>query len=262
MKTSSEIYNSVQKRFKHRTGDDFGIVLGLYTAAMSNEFEGIYDTIEHNKTPHIWTKLEGQDLDDTGTWVNVPRDVNESDNSYRYRLMQWTQLHEGATEKAINTALLNPKYAANIQYVPMTNGAGTGTCYVIPKEYTKENISLALNEAHEKIKLFGSATAYTEYIVPEIKAVSFEIYLETENGDQEAIKQEITAKIKNYVNSIAPGNYLSLGDINRIGVSINNVKYYNVLSCTVDGQTLGQTRVLQQIDSKFIFDNIIWIGDL
>lgn len=262
MRTATEVYNDIHDRFVEKAGDEPGIVLDLFTTAVADEAGQIYQTIENNKTPHVWSKLEGKDLDDTGVWVNVPRELNESDESYRYRLMQWKQLKEGATEKAINTALLNPTYAANMQYVAMTNGAGTGTCYVIPKNYTEENITLALNEAYEKIKRFGSATSYVDYIVPEMRAVSFEIYLEVNNGDEAAIKNEITSSIRSYVNGIAPGEYLSIGHINKLGVNVSNVDYYSVLSVNIDGEQIGSTKVLQQIDSKFIFDNITWIGDL
>ena len=261
MRTAEDIYNDIQSRFKKKAGDDPGVVLGLFTSAISEEGENIYRTIENNKTPHVWSKLEGQELDDTGIWVNVPRKIGESDDSYRYRLMQWKHLKEGATETAINTALLRPTYAADIQFVPLTNGTGTGTCYVIPKSYTEENIRLSLSEAQEKIQQVGAAGTYVDYIIPEIRPVSMEIYLETDSGDETAIKEQLTAQIKTYVNSIAPGAYLSVGDINKIGVNIANVDFYSVLSLDVDGQQISGTKIMQQIDSKFIFDNISWMGD-
>jgi hypothetical protein len=261
MRSAEEVYSDIQKRFSDKAGDEPGVVLGLFTAAVAKEAENIYRTIENNKTPHIWSKLEGQDLDDTGVWVNVPRDVGESDESYRYRLMQWKHLKEGATETAINTALLNPTYAADLQYVPLTNGTGTGTCYVIPKSYTEENITLSLQEAQERIKRTGAAGAYVDYIVPEIRAVSLEIYMETADGDETAIKNQLTARIKQYINSIAPGSYLSVGEINRMGVETTNVDFYSVLSLSIDGNQIAGTKVLQQIDSKFIFDSITWMGD-
>ena len=75
------------------------------------------------------------------------------------------------------------------------------------------------------------------------------------------IKNELTAMIKEYVNSIAPGDYLSVGVVNRFGVNMPNVDFYNVLSLNIDGQQVSGTKVMQQIDSKFIFDNISWVGD-
>ena len=70
MRSAEEVYSDIQKRFSDKAGDEPGVVLGLFTAAVAQEAENIYRTIENNKTPHIWSKLEGQDLDDT-EFINV-----------------------------------------------------------------------------------------------------------------------------------------------------------------------------------------------
>ena len=259
MRTAEEVYSDIRERFVDSTGQEPGVVLDLFTSAVSDESGRIYREIENNKNPHVWSKLEGADLDDTGEWVDVPRDIDESDESYRYRLMQWRHLKEMATETAINTALLNPTFAADLQYIPLTHGSGTGTCYVIPKHYTEENITLSLEEAQERIERTSAAGAYVDYIVPDIKAVSMEIYLETSDGDEEAIKEQITAQIRTYVNSIAPGDYLSVGAINKFGIDMPTVEFYSVLSLNIDGEQISGTKVMQQIDSKFIFDSITWL---
>jgi hypothetical protein len=175
--------------------------------------------------------------------------------------MQWKHLKEAANATAVDTALLNPDFAADIKYVPLTHGAGTGTCYVIPKQYTEESIVKALKEAEERIKKSASCGAYVEYIVPEMRSVAFECYLKTLNGDETAIKKQITDAIRLYVNDIAPGAYLSLGEINKTCVNIAGVDYFAILGLIIDGEQTGKTRVLQQIESKFIFDNISWVGD-
>ena len=66
VRTSEEVYSDIQKRFMDKAGDEPGAILGLFTAAVADEAETIYRTIENNKTPHVWSKLEDQDLDDTG----------------------------------------------------------------------------------------------------------------------------------------------------------------------------------------------------
>ena len=259
MRTAEEVYNDIRQRFTDTTGHEPGVVLDLFTSAVSDEGGRIYKQIEDNKNPHVWSKLEGTDLDDTGVWVNVARDIDESDESYRYRLMQWRHLKEMATETAIDTALLNPTFAADLRYIPLTHGSGTGTCYVIPKHYTEDNIRLSLEEAQERIERTSAAGAYVDYVVPEIKGVSMEIYLETSDGDVAAIKEQITSQIRTYINSIAPGDYLSVGEINKFGVNMPTVEFYSVLSLSIDGEQIPGAKVMQQIDSKFIFDNIAWL---
>lgn len=261
MKTQSEIYQDLRDRFEELTGQQPGSVLDFYMLAQSENDGNIYSYLEANKTPHVWTSLEGDKLDATGTWVNIPRDTDESDSSYLYRLMNWECLKETSNTTAIQTALLNPTSAANIEFVPMTYGCGTGTCYVLPQEYITENIAASLAEAKERMASIASPVPYIEYIVPEIKSVSFEAYLSTTDGDEDTIKSTIEEAVKTYVNGIAPKEYLLLGDINKIGQNLSQVEYFNIVSFMINNVEVNSIKALQELDSKFIFDSITWTGD-
>lgn len=260
-KTYAEIYEDINKRFEEKTGETAGSVIDMFSMAVSQADEEIYQEIEKNKTPHVWTYLTGATLDATGLWVNCPRDVGENDSSYRYRLMQWMLKNEACNDTAIKVALLNPVHASNIEFVSLTNGCGTGTCYVLPRKYTEENIKASLEEARSRMSKIASPTTYIDYIIPEIKSVSFEIYLKTSGGDEKLIKENLTRNVKEYVNTIAPKEYLEVGKINRMGANMSQVEYFSVLSLIVNGEQLNKIKILQEIETKFIFDNIVWMGD-
>lgn len=261
MKTQNEIYQDLRDRFEELTGEQPGSVLDFYMLAQSENDGDIYAYLEANKTPHVWTSLEGDKLDATGTWVNIPRDTDETDSSYLYRLMNWECLKETSNETAIKTALLNPTSAANIEFVPMTYGCGTGTCYVLPKEYTTDNIEASLAEAKERMAGIASPIPYIEYIVPEIKSVSFEAYLKVSDGDEATIQSSIEEMVKTYVNGIAPKEYLSIGAINKMAQALSQVEYFNIISFMIDNVEVNSIKALQELDSKFIFDAITWTGD-
>ena len=263
MKQSDEILDDIRSRFSERTGKTFqyGSVLDLFSSAVSSSLEEVYQEIENNKNPHIWTKLEGDTLDATGIWVNCPREAGENDTSYRYRLMNWMLRNEAGNTTAIQDSLLNMEYASNAEFVPMTKGCGTGTVYVIPKAYNSVAISAALSEARERVAKYASPALYIEYVIPEIRAVSIEAYLKTDAGDETAIKNQIDSAIRRYVNTIAPKSYLSVGAMNKLGININDVDYFNVVGLIVDGVVISKVKLLQELDSKFLFDQITWIGD-
>lgn len=260
-KKAAEIQQEINSRFEKRIKDRIapGSVIDMYSATISENFEEVYDTIEKNKTPHIWSNLEGEQLDWTGAWVNLPRAVGESDTNYRYRLSHWTKSNEAANTTAIQNATLSPQYASNIDYQPFTHGSGTGTCYIIPKEYTAETINAALNEAVEAMKKVSSPSTYIEYIIPAIKSVRLEIYIESSSGDLSLIKQNLETKISSYINAIAPRDYLSIGEINKMGQNESFVDYFAVAGLLIDNEATTATRVLQGIDTKMLFDEIIWI---
>jgi hypothetical protein len=263
MKTITEIHDAIKKRFETKVQDTFqeNSAIDLYTGAVSEELHDVYQEIEDNKTPHIWTGLTGENLDKTGTAVNLPRETGESDATYLYRLMNWTKINEASNTIAIQAAVLTPQYSSNIDYVPYTKGSGTGTCYVLPKHYTQENIEAALKEAAERISKVASPSLYIEYIIPKIRSVRLQINIETENGDTALIKEKLEQDIMEYINTIPPKSYLEIGHINKMGINTDNVKYFNVLSVIIDNESIDTIEVLQGIDTKLLFDDIIWTGD-
>lgn len=262
MKTSQQVREDILDRFyeKTKTTVEEGTVIDMFTTTLAEVVEDIYQEIDNNRTPHLWSYLEQQQLDDTGVMLNLPRKTGELDANYRYRLMNWTLSNEASNLTAINDALLTPTWASNIEFRPKVRGCGTGICYVIPKEYTDVYITNALLEAKEIIETVGTPGLFVEYIVPQILGIQLQVYMISENGDISAIKENIESKVLEYINDIPPYAYLQVGQINRIGITEEKVAYFNVVSVIVNGETVTDTSLLQGIDTKFLYDQIIWTG--
>ena len=79
-----------------------------------------------------------------------------------------------------------------------------------------------------------------------------------EGQDVENIKAMITEQIKEYVNSIPIGEYLTYGKINQIGTNMKGVSFFNTANIIIDGQDMSALKRLQIIKTKFIFDRIYW----
>ena len=263
MKTKEEIKNDIITRFEDKVENivEQGSMIDIYSTVLSEVGRDIYDEIDRNRTPHIYTSLEGQQLDDEGIMLNLPRKDGEDDHNYKYRLMNWTLSNEAANETAINDALLMPTYASNIEFRPKVYGCGTGVCYVIPKKYTDEYITNSLIEAKEIIDKVANPGLYVEYIVPNIIGVKLQIYIKTEDGDIDTIKSNIESNIIEYINNIPPYGYIQVGQINRIGLSESKVQYFNVMGVFINGQVNNDVAIYQDIDTKYLFDTIIWNGD-
>lgn len=260
MKTFSAIKKSIENRLTELTGQEItnGSVIDLYNIALSEHLHDIYQEIENSKNPHLWSKLSGKTLDDMGVMMNMPRKKYEDDETYKYRIMNWILSSEKSNATAISDALLSPVYSSNISFYPYTRGSGTATCYIIPKDYSDKTIEQALIEAESIVKKTASPSLYVEYIIPEVLPVSFQIFISSSSGDIEYIKKNITEEIKSYVNSIAPGKYLEAGVINRIGISQNKVDFFNTMSIIVNKITIPGIKILQELNTKMLFDEIIW----
>ena len=263
MKETAEIHSSLVGRLEDNLRNTIkeGSMLDMVAYSIADENREMYQEIEDAKNPYLFTNTWGEDLDNLGFGVNLPRAEGEDDNTYKYRLKEWVLTAEASNTKAISNQLLNLEYASNVDYVPYTHGCGTGTCYVIPKTYEDDVIASALQEAAARIKEIVSPSLYVEYIVPTIRAVRLNCFLTYGDVDQSQVRNTIAQKVREYINAIAPGDFLKVGDILRIGLNVTGVDYFNVMTLMIDEELATETEIVQELDTKFLFDEIVWSGE-
>ncbi len=261
MKQADQIHSDIQKRFEDITKKKIqeGTVIDFYTVATSDALEGAYKEIEDNKTPHIYTGIKGTNLDDFGFFVNCPRFPEESDEQYLYRIMEWKLKSEASNTTAIQNELLSLEFASNADYIPLTNGCGTASVYITPRNYNDDTIRFALQEVKDRIASIVSPSLYIEYIIPTIIPVRIHAFMQSQNGDLDLIRQNLENKIGEYINRIPPKQYLKIGLINRMGVNEPMVDFFNILQLSISDKEAKEIEILQRIETKFILDEIIWV---
>lgn len=130
---------------------------------------------------------------------------------------------------------------------------------MIPYKYEESFIKNAIKEAKEKVDEVVSPSSIIEYKVPTPKLVKVIAYLDIEaDSDINAIKRDIVLKTKDYINNIAPGERMMLGKINSIGLAIKEVEYFNAIQVYIDNKEVTDFEVLQTIQDKLIFEEIIF----
>lgn len=260
LKTQEEIYQDIKARFLELTEKEIetGSIIDLYNLAISEVLGYAHETIESNRNPHIYTNMRGQDLDDFGFFVNVPREADENDEQYLFRIMNWRLIKEASNTTAIENALLNLNFTSNAEFIPMSNGCGTGTVRIIPINFEEETIQNAIEEIKERIENVASKSTYIEYIVPTISPVILTIEMSSQSGDLEAIRVSLEDKISSYVNQIPPSSFLEVGYINALGMAEPFVDYFNVVQIFVNEEEKFDNRVFQTSEEKMILDEILW----
>lgn len=261
MITAEESYSSIIKRFEEKTGHAIqtGSAIDMFFSAVGDGLGLAHQAIEDGKTPYIFTSLKGGELDDFGLFFDLPRNANETDATYLYRLMNWKQSAESSNTVAINDALYTLTNASYAKAVPKTKGCNTATIYIIPNEYTDETIEAAIAEVKARVAGKTSFGMHIEYTVPDIRSVQIYAAIGSANGDVALLKKTIADKIAVYINGIAPGEYLQTGTINKIGCNEANVDYFAVTSVLVDNDEIETTAVMQELTTKFLYDRIFWI---
>lgn len=261
IRSFEEIYSNIKKLFYSKTKIDVarGTVIDMIMYSISNMLADIYKYIESNKQPYLFTKQTGEELDSTGYFLQCNRLTDESDQNYFYRLQNWTQRNAASNETAIEEALKALEYTSGANYVPYTKGVGTGTVYLIPNEYEKDYIDKAINEAKAKVSKVLSKASIVDFKVPEPAFIKIVAYLDVkENSDKEYIKRTIEKQVKEYINQIAPGDRLMLGEINNIGLDVENVEYFNVVQLYINNEESTSFEILQTVNKKFLFEQFIW----
>lgn len=261
MKTFEEIYDNLKNKFYDLSKIDIskGSVMDMMLKSMSYMINEVYKTIEKNKQPYLFTKQTGKELDSTGYFLQCPRQANESDENYLYRLMKWTQRNASNNIEAINDAIKSLSFSSSATYVPFTQGVGTASVYLIPYQYEEQYIQSAIAEAKSVIEKIVSPSTIIEYTVPQPVAVKMVAYLDiAENYDIQYIKQKTQSIIKEYINNIAPGDKLMLGYINNVVLDIEGIEYFNVVQIYIDDKESTNFEILQTVSTKMLFDEIIW----
>lgn len=257
MKNFSELYASLKNSFKKRSSLDIaeGTVLDFYMLSASEALSEAYEEIENNKNPHIYTNLKGEDIDKMAILINCPRMPNESDSSYLYRCMRWTMINASSNATSIESALSNLEHSSIATYVPYTAGTGTATVFLIPKNY--DNAENCIPEARKRLSNVISPDSYINYVISIPMPVEIKCYISfEENVDEESVRNNISEKVKEYVNNIIIGGTLSFGGINKIGSQEPGVDFFNTLIININGQPMRDLNRIQTIESKFLFESI------
>lgn len=259
MKSFTDIYNSIINKFKSKTSLSIavGSVLDKFFISTSYGILDAYQEIEDAKNPHIYTKLEGDNIDSVGLLVGCPRRENEIDSDYLYRMLNWNTSNQCGNLTAITDALRNMTYVSNAEYVPYVFGTGTAAVYIIPVSLDDDTIKKAINEVKERLVDVVSNSTYIEYIIPELLPVKFEVYFAAYKNE-DSIKSQIEEAFEKYINGIAPGDKLDLGYLSNLGVTTNNVRLFVISNATINSKQLTDLGTIQKLESKFIFDSIIW----
>ena len=261
IKTFEELYKDLRNSFYKRTGVDIEprSVIDMIMKSIADSMHTIHQTIEDNKKPYLFTKQEGEELDNTGYFLGCPRLDNESDSNYLYRLSNWVQRNAACNRTAIEDRCKELLYSTAANYVAYTHGLGTATIYLIPLEYTEEAKTRALKEASEKIGAVIAPTSIVYFKIAEPSFIKLVTYLDIKDGyDAQTAQNTIKHTIKTYINSIAPGDSLYVGDLNRIGLSVEGVEYFSVVQLFNNDEELADFELLQTIQAKFMLEDIIW----
>lgn len=181
--------------------------------AINSIFLQVYDDIELSVSGKYLSTAVNEELDLIGEDRNCFREPNESDEDYRYRIVQTLGSKISGTLDSITQSLSSLEFVSDIIIRPYTLGVGSFSVYVIPSSI------VSLDSAIGSIETVLSSTipCGIRYTVegPTIKKIKMDVYLifrpEISASQQTAIKRDIRTTIKTSIDSskISEPIYLS-----------------------------------------------------
>lgn len=253
IKEKNDIHNDIKKKFFSLSGirvEPNGMIDFIMNATASMIYQ-IYVFVENNFTPYIYTKAKGRRLNDVGLSIGCPRNAEEEDNNYRFRVITWVKRAESGNEKAINS-VLSTCLLSSCVYKSLANGAGTANLYVITKNGVDED--KAIEEVKSKIENIVSSGVSVRIVIPEITYISIVFKIDN-NIHNELIKKSV----EKYINKMQIGEIVSIGDLTRIGLEYNDIEFFAVSYIKINDELVSNySDIVQGLENKLQIKDIFF----
>lgn len=190
----------------------------------------LYEDLSLNIAKSFLSKASGTYLDEIAKLFNIKREIDESDDNYRYRINKATETLAKANEISIRLACLSVDGVHDIIHKNFVRGTGTFDIYVISDDpITPKNI---LNAVQEKINETQAAGVDGWAVSPRLKNIDMTLqlnfYSNTSEDDKNNIKSRTRAALREYINNIELGGELIINKIIDLIFNIDRKKIKNI----------------------------------
>lgn len=223
-----------------------GSIAKLFASIINSSIADFYQAlITKHKNAFIST-ARGKFIDAIGLLLNCKRNIDESDQDYKYRIINQILIVASSNETAIRLAALQVTGVADVYIKKYSHGAGTFTVVVLSDNTVDSTILLSnVKAAVDKVEACGEKSYICEpndkYISMNIK-INFKQQLDdiTENDIKQIVKENVTK----YINSIGLGGTLIFDEITKCIMNTSSyISSYIVTKFEIDKE---QSQLINQ----------------
>lgn len=177
------------------------------------------------------TKTSGTYLDWIGEGRSCPRLPGESDNNYRYRIINHSFTAANANKTAIRIEALSVDGVKDVKLIPYTFGTGSYSVYVIPKDSSK--LGTVVNKVQEVLDSKHSFGVKGRAFSPKMIPVEISVRLTVgTNADTSSLSHSVKEAIRYYFESRDIGEGLVvnalISSIMNVSRNIQDVDIYEI----------------------------------
>lgn len=234
---------------------DDGSVVRMFADLMAkyiSDFDGIL-TQEHLNC--FVSTASGGYLDNIGQLLDCQRLEDESDNSYRARIVNKTNSSAKANETALKLALLSEEIVEDVIIRRFSHGPGSFTIIPIVDERTEENLQL-VEEIVNEVKSYGEKTIVKYSDLKYVK-LNIKLMFSNEISDNEIQKQSIANSVRSavadYINSLKIGESLIVNELTQRVMEVSDyILDYSPITYNINGEDCLLINQGAKWDEQFI----------
>lgn len=239
-KTKSEMLENVLTSLvakKAVTDTSPGSVARMFAETLIEEFYQFYEQLDAMMLMSFVSTARGTYLDLIGQLLACTRNTGETDEDYRYRVVNQVYVVQGANLTSLRIKILQVSGVADVQFKRFTNGAGSFTCYVIPESYPISND--LINKVQAEVDTTAAYGIYGEVKVSTVIPVDMDMNLiftnQTTNAERQTVRQQVAAAIQKYVKGLQMGEAIIINEIIQQSMDISSkILDMQIVSLTVN----------------------------
>lgn len=192
-----------------------GSIVRLLLAVINSELAECYSQLKTSHLGGFVSTAEGEFLDLLGDIVHCSRYPGEPDEEYRYRITSQELVDAAANKTALRLAALSVDGVRDVVMREYAGGAGSLSLYVVMDN--PEQRERILNEVRASIEEVRGTGVRVEILTPDLVRIGAELGAVLRGGIPEYEQSELlfvlTQAASDYVNSLRPGDSLTIGGL-------------------------------------------------
>ena len=175
-KKAEELNAMMEEALREKTPLNYfgeGSIIKAILSVVNETIEGFYEQLDFNTAMGFVSQAQGPFLDLIGELLDCSRELDESDDNYRYRITNQVYTVAGANATAIRLKCLSVDNVKDVRLVPYIKGAGSFVVYVNVEDRTLLNETLdAVQRAIDEVKGYGikGEVVFPDYVPVDIRA--------------------------------------------------------------------------------------------
>lgn len=259
-KSREEILNDLDYRVRTLTditNTDPGSVARTFLEVLTEEFYEFYTELDLAVTMGFVSTAAGRYLDLIGALLDCERELDETDENYRSRIVNQVYVVAGANLTAIRLKALSVEGVNDVIFKEYSHGTGSFSCYVITDDVqTSNSVLSAVQSAIDDTKAYGIyAEVKSPVLIPVELMVRLVFSSDAGTAEKTTIRQSVMNAVRTYIDNLGMGETIIINEIIQVIMDVSTkIRDLDIYGMTVNGISQYVANTSCKWEERFILD--------